>query len=139
MDRKLHQARENFATIFQASPAILCIVQLSTLRYCEVNRAYERHTGYSRSEVLGKTCLDLGLWNNAEDRDHMFQQLLTKGRLFGRQKIFQTKSGDKARSLIANGKLMATALRTPVRTHEMQKEVAIRPGPWNWALEYCYS
>ncbi len=94
MDRKLHQARENFATIFQASPAILCIVQLSTLRYCEVNRAYERHTGYSRSEVLGKTCLDLGLWNNAEDRDHMFQQLLTKGRLFGRQKIFQTKSGE---------------------------------------------
>src|SRR5580704_16938986 len=37
MDRNLHQAHDNFATIFQASPAILCIIQLSTLRYCEVN------------------------------------------------------------------------------------------------------
>ena len=32
MDHELHLARENFARIFQASPAILCIIQLDGLR-----------------------------------------------------------------------------------------------------------
>ena len=94
VDRKLHQAHDNFATIFQASPAILCIIQLSTLRYCEVNRAYEQRTGYSRSEVLGKTCLEFCLCSNAEDFGHMFQKLITKGRVIGHQKVFQKKSGE---------------------------------------------
>jgi PAS domain S-box-containing protein len=94
MDRNLHQARDNFATIFQTSPAILCIIQLSTLRYCEVNTAYEQHTGYTRSEVLGKTCLEFCLCSSAEDRDYIFQQLITKGRLIGQQKVFQTRTGE---------------------------------------------
>ena len=94
MHRDLHQARDNFATIFHTSPAILCIIQLNSLRYCEVNKAYEQHTGYTRDEVLGKTSLELGLWSNFEDREHTFQKLITKGRLLGHQRVFRTKTGE---------------------------------------------
>jgi|HubBroStandDraft_6_1064221.scaffolds.fasta_scaffold90252_3 PAS domain S-box-containing protein len=94
MERDLHQARENFATIFQASPAILCILRLNGLEYLEINKAYEQHTGYSRSEVLGKTSLRLGLWRKAEDRKRMICSVLAKGRLRGRQAVFQTKTGE---------------------------------------------
>jgi hypothetical protein len=38
-DRDLHQARDNFATIFNASPAMLCIIQLNGLQYREINKA----------------------------------------------------------------------------------------------------
>jgi PAS domain S-box-containing protein len=94
MERDLHQARENFATIFHASPAILCIIRLNGLEYLEINKAYEQHTGYSRSEVLGKTSLRLGLWKKAEDRKRMICRVLAKGRLRGRQVVFQTKTGE---------------------------------------------
>ena len=94
MDHDLHQARENFARIFQASPAILCILQLEGLRYCDINHAYERCTGYRRAEVLGKASLKLGLWSTVEDRDRMFRRLLTHGYAPQCEEVFQTKSGD---------------------------------------------
>jgi PAS domain S-box-containing protein len=99
--RDLHQARENFTTIFHASPAILCIIQLNSLRYCEINKSYERRTGYSRSEVLGKASLELGLWRNIEDRGRAFQKLLAKGSLRGQQEVFQTKTGESLTTFLS--------------------------------------
>ena len=92
MDCHFYQTRDNCRTIFNASPAILCIIQLNGLRCCEVNKAYEQRTGYSRSEVLGKSSLKLGLWNNAGDRRRMLDRLLTNGHIRGHQQAFQTKT-----------------------------------------------
>jgi PAS domain-containing protein len=85
MDRDLHYARGNFATLFQGSPAILCIIQLNGLRYCEINEAYEQRTGYRRHEVIGQDSLKLGLWSNSEDRDSIFRELVAQGRIHGHQ------------------------------------------------------
>ena len=93
-DRALHQAQDNFATIFNTSPAILCIIRLNGLEYLEINKAYEQRTGYSRNEVLGKTSLRLGLWKKSEDRERMIRKALAKGSLCGRQVVFETKSGE---------------------------------------------
>lgn len=101
MDHDLHQARENFARIFQASPAILCIIQLNGLRYRDINHAYEQCTGYRRDEVLGKACLRLGLWSSAEDRDRMFRRLLTHGRIPQSEEVFQTRSGEPLITLLS--------------------------------------
>jgi PAS domain S-box-containing protein len=101
MDRDLHQARDNFATIFNASPAMLCILRLNGLQYLEINRAYEERTGYSRSEVLGKASLNLGLWSKAEDRKCVIHKLLVNGRLRGRQAVFQTKTGEPLTTLLS--------------------------------------
>jgi PAS domain S-box-containing protein len=100
-DRDLLQARDNFAAIFHASPAILCIIQLNGLRYCEINEAYEECTGYRRDEVLGKGSLKLGLWSNVEDRDRMFLKLLAQGRLRGHQEVFLTKTGGPITTLLS--------------------------------------
>src|SRR5258705_8167727 len=92
-DRELHQARDNFAAIFNASPAIICIIQLNGFQCREINKAYEQLTGYGRSEVIGNTSLKLGLWRNAEDRKRTIHKLLAKGHLRGHQEVFQTKTG----------------------------------------------
>ncbi len=101
MDHDLHQARENFTTIFQASPAILCIIQLNSLRYSDVNHAYERSTGYRRAEVLGKPSLNLGLWSTVEERDRMFRTLLTHGRVPQSEQVFLTKRGEPLITLLS--------------------------------------
>jgi PAS domain S-box-containing protein len=97
----LHQARENFGTIFQASPAILCIIQLNSLRYSDINHAYEQCTGYRRAEVIGKASLKLGLWSTVEDRDRMFRSLLTHGRVPQSEQVFQTRSGESLITLLS--------------------------------------
>jgi PAS domain S-box-containing protein len=101
MDRNLHQVRNNFAAIFNASPEMLCIIQLNGLHYLEINKAYEQHTGYSRSEVLGKSSLKLGLWKNAEDRKRTIHKLLAKGRLHRHQAVFQTKTGERLTTFLS--------------------------------------
>jgi PAS domain S-box-containing protein len=92
-DRDFFQARDNFAALFNASPAIICIIQLNGLQCREINKAYEQLTGYSRSEVIGNVSLKLGLWSKAEDRKRTIHKLLAKGRLRGHQEVFQTKAG----------------------------------------------
>jgi PAS domain S-box-containing protein len=97
----LHQARDNFAAIFHASPSILCIIQLNGLRYCEVNKVYEQRTGYSRDEVVGKPIIKFGLWNNVKDRDRVFRKLLVKGSLRGHREDFHTKTGEPLNALLS--------------------------------------
>jgi PAS domain S-box-containing protein len=99
-DHDLHQARDNFATIFHASPSILCIIQLNGLRYREVNKVYEQRTGYSRNEVLGKP-IRFGLWNTANNSERVFQKLLLKGSLRGHREDFQTKKGEPLNVLLS--------------------------------------
>jgi PAS domain S-box-containing protein len=101
VDRELHQAQDNFATVFHASPAILCIIQLDGLRYREVNKTYEQRTGYNRSEVLGKTSLGLGLWDNADDRERAIRKLLAKGCIRSHQAVFQTRTGERLTTLLS--------------------------------------
>jgi PAS domain S-box-containing protein len=101
MDRDLHYARGNFATLFQGSPSILCIIQLNGLRYCEINEAYEQRTGYRRQEVLGQNSLELGLWSNIEDRDSIFREMVAQGRIQRHQKVFQTKTGEPLTTILS--------------------------------------
>jgi len=101
VDRELRQAQDNFAAVFHASPAILCIIQLDGLRCREVNKTYERRTGYNRSEVLGKTSLGLGLWNDADDRERVIRKLLARGCVRSHQAVFQTKTGERLTTLLS--------------------------------------
>jgi len=101
VDRELHQARDNFSALFHASPAILCIIQLDGLRYRDINKGYEKRTGYRRSEVIGKTSLGLGLWGDANDRKRTIQKLIAKGHLRGHQVVFRTKSGERLTTLLS--------------------------------------
>jgi PAS domain S-box-containing protein len=101
MGRDLLYARENFATLFQGSPAILCIIELNSLRYREINEAYEQRTGYRRHEVLGQDSLKLGLWSTVEDRDSIFRELDAQGRVHRHQKVFQTKTGEPLTTILS--------------------------------------
>jgi PAS domain S-box-containing protein len=58
-----------------------------------MNKMYEERTGYCRSEVIGKSEVNVGLWNNVKDRDRVFQKVLAAGRYPRHQTTFQTKAG----------------------------------------------
>jgi PAS domain S-box-containing protein len=131
MDLDLLEARENFATILRTSPAVLCIIQLNSLRYCEINNAYEHSTGYSRSEVLGKVSLGLGLWANVKDRDHMFRMLLAHGHIPRHKEVFQTKKGEPLITLLSaeiiqfDGRPCALMVAEDITRHQQAEEARV--------------
>jgi PAS domain S-box-containing protein len=92
-DRSSREKADNFAAIFYSCPVILCIIRLSDHLCVEMNKRYEERTGYCRSEVIGERDVNLGLWNNAKERDRVFQKVLTAGRYTKHQTTFRTKAG----------------------------------------------
>src|SRR5580704_5072855 len=136
MASSLHQARNNFSAIFNASSEMLCIISLNGLRYLEINNAYERHTGYNRDEVLGKPSLKLGLWKNVEDRKRTIHKLLTKGRLRGQPAVFSTRAGERLTALLSaeiiefNGEPCALVIAEDItmrrQTEEARRDLAQR-------------
>jgi PAS domain S-box-containing protein len=128
LDRELHQAQDNFAAVFHASPAILCILELDGLRYREINKVYEHCTGYKRSEVIGRTSLKLGLWDNADDRKRVVQKVLAKGHLSDHPAVFQTKAGERLTTLLSaeiiefGGESCVLVIAKDITMHEEAEE-----------------
>src|SRR5262249_40387322 len=50
--------------------------------------------GYPREEVLGRTCLELGVWENPEDRDSLLRELQTLGSIRQMECRWRNRSGE---------------------------------------------
>jgi two-component system cell cycle sensor histidine kinase/response regulator CckA len=74
--RLLNESEAKFARSFQSSPAAMSITRLRDGRFLDVNDACCRLWGYTREEFIGKTAVELRLWQRPADRDEFF-------RLFG--------------------------------------------------------
>ncbi|HEY4371216.1 MAG TPA: PAS domain S-box protein [Burkholderiales bacterium] len=66
--RALRVSEERFARIFDAVPQCVTIASLVNGVFLEVNPACERIYGYRRTEVIGKTVREVGLWVDIDDR-----------------------------------------------------------------------
>ncbi len=76
----LRQSEAKFATAFRCSPNSMVIATLDEGRYIEVNDTFLQDTGYLRHEVIGKTSLELKIWEHPGDRARMVKQLLERGK-----------------------------------------------------------
>ncbi|MDZ7919639.1 EAL domain-containing protein [Rhodoferax sp.] len=58
--------------LFVRSPAAISLTRLSDGCFVDVNAHWERVTGYTWAQAVGKTALELGFWPNAAARDAAF-------------------------------------------------------------------
>src|SRR5215472_9345199 len=54
-------SEEEFHKVFRCSPYPLCVIDMGTHRFLDVNEAFERESGYRRDEFVGRTTDELGL------------------------------------------------------------------------------
>ena len=71
----LPSSGDRFEKVFRSSPIPFTITTLREGRFVDVNAAFERRYGYSRSEVLGRTVHELHMWCDPADRMFMTEQL----------------------------------------------------------------
>ncbi len=89
----LKKSEAKFAKIFQTSPAVVGISTMMDHRYIDVNEAFERATGYSREEVIGRTIGDLGIWENPLSHENFLDLLKAQGRVRNLEGRFRSKNG----------------------------------------------
>ena len=93
LERALRLSEEKFAKAFHSSPVEIVITTLEEDLFLDVNASFERNSGFTRDEVLGHTSIELGMWNNPEDRAQLIEDIAKHGRLQDREISFRTKSG----------------------------------------------
>ena len=90
----LRASEERFAVAFRANPNAVGITYLDTGRYVDVNDSFVSMYGYDRDEVIGRTALELGLWEEPEQRDEMMRTLQEQGVVGSLEFAFRPKSGE---------------------------------------------
>lgn len=147
----LRSSEEKFAKAFRSSPMEMVITTLAEGRFLEVNEAFERNTGYSRAEAIGRTAIELGMWLDPGSRSKVVADVAKHGRILNREIQIRAKSGEvgtklysaeliqigKERCLLAvsedvtkNKRIQENLLRSEAFLAQGQR--LTQTGSWTW-------
>jgi PAS domain S-box-containing protein len=89
----LRRAEERYSLAFQASPDFGVITTLDEGVFIEVNKAFERLSGFAREEVLGRPVEEIGIWENIEERRGLVDLLQRQGTVHNMEVRLRLRSG----------------------------------------------
>ena len=84
---------EKFRGIFEASPDYIIVARLEDGRIAEANPGFELLSGWPVEEVIGRTVLELGLWEHPEERQSLVRRLRREGVVRNYPILFRRKDG----------------------------------------------
>ena len=94
LEEALRISEEKFSRTFRAAPISLSITTLDDGLIMEVNDEFLHNTGYSRSDIIGRTVFEINIWEPAGDRDRIIP-LLRQGLTIKNIEIrFRHRNGD---------------------------------------------
>jgi len=86
-------AQRKLESVFETSPEPLAISRVSDGAHIAVNDAWCETTGHSRVHAIGRSALELGLWAEPSDRDHLIAWLEQYGAVSGFHARFRHADG----------------------------------------------
>jgi PAS domain S-box-containing protein len=101
-ENALRLSEEKFSKAFRISPDAVNINRLEDGKYIEVNESFLRTMGYTPKEVLGKTSLELNIWDRPADRVMFVRRLKEKGEVRNLEVRFRKKDGAIVIGLISS-------------------------------------
>ncbi len=75
VERALRLSEERFSMAFKASPIPLAIQLLRQEKFVDANQGFQQLTGYSVTELVGRTPMELEIWSDADENRAMFEKL----------------------------------------------------------------
>ncbi len=92
-EARLRESEERFSKAFHNCQGALAIVSLENGRYLDVNEGFVRTYGYSRADALGRTSLDLNLWQEPAHRERLFECLRATGSFRNEETVMRRHDG----------------------------------------------
>lgn len=97
----LKESEEKFRLAFKTNPDSININRLSDGIYVEINEGFSRIMGYTESDVIGRSSLDLGIWADAADRERLKMGLMKDGVVLNLDALFLAKDGSVRSGLMS--------------------------------------
>jgi PAS domain S-box-containing protein len=72
---RLRKSEELYARVFLRNPVAMSVTNSATGRFTQINAAFAALLGYSRSELIGRSSEELGLWPDRSRRDEIGARL----------------------------------------------------------------
>ncbi len=83
------------------SPDLITLTDLASGRYAMVNHSFERTTGWTAAEAVGRTSLELGVWGSAQSRDAFVAAMRATGSVTDMPAQFVTKHGTPVSMIVS--------------------------------------
>ena len=97
----LAESEARFSAAFHASPALIGILRTSDGKYVLANDAHLTWLGYVREEVVGRTCVELGMWEDLSERDLLLKDMSTSGSIRQRECRWRNRRGERFTFLLS--------------------------------------
>jgi PAS domain S-box-containing protein len=91
-EEELRNSKEVLELIFKISPDAAVITRLSDGLIADINERFVTMSGYSRNETIGKTSVELNLYDNTDSRQKVIDELGRNGYCQNIEIAFRTKS-----------------------------------------------
>src|SRR5215831_8888420 len=128
------QKSEEFYKVFRYSPYPLCVIDMDTHCYLDVNEALERQSGYRRDEVVGRTTDEIWRAFTPDYGPHILEEVRRRvreeGSLHNLEVRVHKKSGEirtvlcSAERIMLKGKVWAVVDVTDRRQAEQALQEA---------------
>ncbi|HEY7746636.1 MAG TPA: PAS domain S-box protein [Desulfuromonadales bacterium] len=130
-EEALRKSELKLSKIFHSVPALIGITTLAEGRCIDMNETGLRVLGYRREEVVGKTMLELGVWESRAERDHLIRRLEEYGTVRDFEATLRRKDGVTLRVLFSadfidfNGdRYMLSIVKDITERKRMEEEIA---------------
>lgn len=97
----IERSERKFSTLFNGSPIGLAITHPSDGKIAECNSAFAKLIGRTREQCLGKSTLEMGVWEDPKNRLEFIAELKERGRVAARDARLLTAQGDVREVLLS--------------------------------------
>jgi PAS domain S-box-containing protein len=92
-EKELSELQEKFERAFNASQTMNIITLMKTGQVIDVNNSFLETFEYKRNEIIGRSTLDLSIYQDADARAAIIKELEEKGSVTGKELRGKAKSG----------------------------------------------
>src|SRR5690554_2207557 len=139
-EQQLLASEEKFSTLFQSSPVPISVSEADTGRFVDINPSFSEVFGYQPGEIVGKISLELGFWEDPQQRTRLFGELERHQALDGALARFLSKDGRRISCLIScrflqvhGERYVATSFHDITRLQQATRALQAREGHEKYA------
>ena len=100
-EKALQESEERYRMSFMLSPEAVTLNRLSDGLFVEYNQKFLEHTGYTASDIEGKTGIELGIWADPGERERFREMLIKEGTVQNFEAGIKKKDGTTGTGLIS--------------------------------------
>ncbi|EMJ61954.1 PAS domain S-box protein [Leptospira sp. P2653] len=102
LDEELRLSKDLFEKLFQLTPAAVSLSDLETGIYRQVNQSYCDLVGYTKEQLIGKSSIELGIWESSIDRENFKGKLEEKDWIGSLEVTIQSSNGIRKHVISGN-------------------------------------